>query len=167
MAAVPGVTQSLHTNSLDEALALPSEAAATLALRTQQVIACATGMAAVPDPFGGSYHVERLTDELGAKARNYIARIDAMGGMIPAIEQSYPQLEIAQASYSFQKKVRSGESVVVGVNRFQNQLQNPEMPLETLRIGEEADSETGQFAGPPGWCGSGEVPRGSEGRSPG
>lgn len=138
MAAVLGGTQSLHTNSLDEALALPSEAAATLALRTQQVIAFETGVAAVPDPFGGSYYVERLTDELEAQARDYIAKIDAMGGMIPAIEQSYPQLEIAQASYSFQKKVESGESVVVGVNRFQNQIDKAETPLETLRIGEEA-----------------------------
>lgn len=135
MAAVLGGTQSLHTNSLDEALALPSEAAATLALRTQQVIAYESGITAVPDPFGGSHYVEQLTDELEAKARDYIAKIDAMGGMIPAIEQSYPQQEIANASYGFQRQVESGEAVVVGVNRFRNET---ELPLATLRIGEEA-----------------------------
>ena len=135
MAAVLGGTQSLHTNSLDEALALPSEAAATLALRTQQVIAYESGVVAVPDPFGGSHYVEQLTDELEAKAREYIAKIDGMGGMIPAIEQSYPQLEIANASYAFQKKVEAGDAVVVGVNRFRNET---EVPVATLRIGEEA-----------------------------
>ncbi len=137
MAAVLGGAQSLHTNSLDEAFALPSEDAVTLALRTQQVIAYESGVTAAPDPFGGSHHVEQLTAQLDAGAREYIAKIDAMGGMIPAIEQGYPQAEIARASYEYQKTVESGASVVVGVNRFQS---GDDKPLALLRIDKSAET---------------------------
>ena len=137
MAAVLGGAQSLHTNSLDEAFALPSEAAATLALRTQQVIAYESGLAAVPDPFGGSYYVENLTHRLDQCAREYIAKIDSMGGMVPAIEAGFPQAEIAAASYEYQKNVEAGKTVVVGVNRFQEQA---EKPLELLRIDPAAET---------------------------
>jgi methylmalonyl-CoA mutase N-terminal domain/subunit len=136
MAAVLGGAQSLHTNSLDEAYALPGEHAATLALRTQQVIAYESGIPAVPDPFGGSFYVERLTLELEAGARDYIERIDAMGGMIPAIENGYPQNEIARASYEYQRRVESGDAVVVGVNRFQT---DERTPVEALRIDSKAE----------------------------
>jgi methylmalonyl-CoA mutase N-terminal domain/subunit len=139
MAAVLGGAQSLHTNSLDEAWALPSEHAATIALRTQQVIACESGVTAEPDPFGGSYFVEHLTSELERGARDYIRKIDAMGGMIPAIEAGYPQGEIARASYDYQRKVETGEAVVVGVNKFQ---ESEEKPLDLLRI--ERSAEAGQ-----------------------
>lgn len=118
LAAVMGGAQSLHTNSLDEAYALPSEAAATLALRTQQVIAYETGVAAMPDPFGGSEYLERLTCEMEKGARGYFARIDEMGGMIPAIERGFPQREIANASYEYQGAVERKEKIVVGVNAF-------------------------------------------------
>jgi methylmalonyl-CoA mutase N-terminal domain/subunit len=120
LAAVLGGAQSLHTNSLDEAYALPSEEAATLALRTQQVIAFESGVTSAPDPFGGSYFVERLTLDLEEGAREYFRKIDEMGGMVAAIERGYPQSEIAAASYAYQKNVESGEAVIVGVNRFQN-----------------------------------------------
>ena len=118
LAAVLGGTQSLHTNSLDEAYALPSEHAVTLALRTQQILAHETGVTATADPFGGSYFVERLTLDLEAGARDYIRQIDEMGGMIPAIEAGFPQSEIAAASYAYQRAVESQEKVIVGVNRF-------------------------------------------------
>lgn len=131
MAAVLGGCQSLHTNSLDEAYALPSEHAVTLALRTQQVIAHETGVTAEPDPFGGSEYVERLTAEIEASALDYIRRIDAMGGMVAAIDQGFPQAEIARASYEFQRSVEAGASVVVGVNKFQ---QVDEKTIDLLRI---------------------------------
>jgi methylmalonyl-CoA mutase N-terminal domain/subunit len=118
MAAVLGGTQSLHTNSLDEALALPTEQAATLALRTQQIIAHETGVADVVDPFGGSYFIEKLTSDLEEEARDYFDRIDRMGGMIEAIERGYPQREIAESSYRFHQAVESREKVIVGVNDF-------------------------------------------------
>jgi methylmalonyl-CoA mutase N-terminal domain/subunit len=138
MAAVLGGAQSLHTNSLDEAFALPTEQAATLALRTQQVIACESGITATPDPFGGSYLVEDLTARLDAGAREYIAKIDAMGGMIPAIEQGFPQAEIARASYAYQQKTESGETVVVGVNKFVSEEAGPS--LEILQMDRQAES---------------------------
>jgi methylmalonyl-CoA mutase N-terminal domain/subunit len=143
MAAVLGGAQSLHTNSLDEAYALPSEHAATLALRTQQVIAHESGIPAAADPFGGSYFVERLTLDLEEGARGYIRRIDEMGGMIPAIEDGYPQNEIARASYEYQRRVESGEAVVVGVNRFQTERIQPEkdQPIELLRIDAAAEAK--------------------------
>ena len=121
LAAVLGGAQSLHTNSLDEAYALPSEHAVTLALRTQQVLAYESGIAAAPDPLGGSEYVETLTDEIEQAANEYIRQIDGMGGMIPAIEIGFPQSEIANASYAFQRSVESGESVIVGVNKFEQQ----------------------------------------------
>jgi methylmalonyl-CoA mutase N-terminal domain/subunit len=118
MAAVLGGTQSLHTNSLDEALALPTERAATLALRTQQIIAHETGVTDVVDPFGGSYFVEKLTSDLEAEALDYFERIDRMGGMVEAIERGYPQREIAESSYRAHQEVESREKVIVGVNDF-------------------------------------------------
>jgi methylmalonyl-CoA mutase N-terminal domain/subunit len=134
MAAVLGGAQSLHTNSLDEAYALPSEHAVTIALRTQQVLAYESSIANTPDPLGGSYFVEKLTLETEAAANDYIRRIDAMGGMIPAIEAGFPQSEIASASYRYQREVESEERVVVGVNRFQSDDQ----PLELLHIDDAA-----------------------------
>ncbi len=120
MAAVLGGAQSLHTNSLDEAYALPSEEAVTLALRTQQILAYETGITNTPDPLGGSYFVEKLTLDMESAANDYIREIDALGGMIPAIEAGFPQREIAAASYRYQQEVESGERVIVGANRFQS-----------------------------------------------
>ncbi len=136
MAAVLGGCQSLHTNSLDEAYALPSEHAVTVALRTQQVIAYETGITAEPDPLGGSYFLEKLTLDVEEAANAYIRRIDEMGGMIPAIERGYPQTEIANASYEFQHSVELGESVIVGVNKF---TEKDEKPIELLQIDETAE----------------------------
>lgn len=130
MAAVLGGAQSLHTNSLDEAYALPSEQAVTLALRTQQILAYETGVANTPDPLGGSYFVEKLTLQAESEANDYIRRIDEMGGMIPAIEGGFPQREIAAASYRYQREIESGERVIVGANRFQSEDQ----PIELLQI---------------------------------
>ncbi len=118
LSAVLGGTNSLHTNSLDEALALPTAAAATLALRTQQILAYETGVAGVVDPFGGSYFVERLTRDLEDEAENYFRAIDKMGGMIAAIERGYPQREIAESAYRFQRDVERRRQVIVGVNEF-------------------------------------------------
>jgi methylmalonyl-CoA mutase N-terminal domain/subunit len=132
MSAVLGGTQSLHTNSLDEAYALPSEHAATIALRTQQVIAYESGVTDESDPFGGSYFVERLTLDLDSGARDYIRRIDEMGGMIAAIERGFPQREIAEASYRYQREIEAGEKAIVGVNRFVTEEREP--PIEILRI---------------------------------
>jgi methylmalonyl-CoA mutase N-terminal domain/subunit len=134
LAAVLGGAQSLHTNSLDEAYALPGEHAVTLALRTQQVLAYESGVSGVPDPLGGSYFVEKLTLEVEAAAKDYIRRIDEMGGMIPAIEAGFPQAEIAAASYRYQREVEEGERVIVGVNRFESE----ERGIDVLRIGEDA-----------------------------
>jgi methylmalonyl-CoA mutase N-terminal domain/subunit len=132
MAAVLGGAQSLHTNSLDEAYALPSEQAVTIALRTQQVLAYESGIAATPDPLGGSYFLEELTRDTETAANDYIRSIDEMGGMIPAIEAGFPQSEIAGASYRYQREVEAGERIVVGVNRFQSDDQ----PIELLQIDE-------------------------------
>jgi methylmalonyl-CoA mutase N-terminal domain/subunit len=131
LAAVLGGCQSLHTNSLDEAYALPSEHAATLALRTQQVIAYETGVTGEPDPLGGSYFLEQLTVDVENAANEYIRRIDDMGGMIAAIERGFPQTEIANASYRYQHSVERGESVIVGVNQFKDQSVQP---IELLQI---------------------------------
>src|SRR5689334_2941791 len=133
LSAVLGGTQSLHTNSLDEALALPTEEAATLALRTQQIIAHETGVTNVVDPLGGSYFVERLTDDIEQEALEYFAAIDRMGGMVEAIERGYPQKEIAESAYKFQQAVERREKVIVGVNDF---VQTDEKPLEILYIDE-------------------------------
>jgi methylmalonyl-CoA mutase N-terminal domain/subunit len=129
---VLGGAQSLHTNSLDEAYALPGEHAVTIALRTQQVLAYESGIAVTPDPLGGSYFLEKLTAESEVAANRYIRQIDEMGGMIPAIENGFPQSEIAAASYRYQREVETGDRVVVGVNRFQSDDQ----PIELLQIDE-------------------------------
>jgi methylmalonyl-CoA mutase, N-terminal domain len=132
LSAVLGGTQSLHTNSLDEAWALPTEFAATIALRTQQVIAHETGVTNTVDPLGGSYFVETLTNEVERGAWEYIDRIDAMGGMVQAIERGYPQREISEASYRYQVALDKKQKIMVGVNDFVAQ----EKPLETLQIDE-------------------------------
>jgi methylmalonyl-CoA mutase N-terminal domain/subunit len=132
LAGVLGGTQSLHTNSLDEAWALPTEFAATIALRTQQIIAHETGVTNTVDPLGGSYFVETLTNEIEQGAWEYIRRIDAMGGMVAAIERSYPQREIAEASYRYQMAVDKKEKIIVGVNEFVTK----EKPLDILQIDE-------------------------------
>ncbi len=118
LAAVLGGTQSLHTNSLDETLALPTEEAVTVALRTQQIIAEESGVANTIDPLAGSYFVEELTNRIEAAALEYIQKLDDMGGMLRAIEAGYPQKEIAESAYQFQKQLDSGEKVIVGVNRY-------------------------------------------------
>jgi methylmalonyl-CoA mutase, N-terminal domain len=134
MAAVLGGAQSLHTNSLDEAYALPSEQAVTLALRTQQILACETGVVNTPDPLGGSYFVEQLTLQTESQAQDYIKRIDEMGGMLPAIEIGFPQKEIAAASYRYQHEIESGERTIVGANGFQSEAH----PIELLQLDEAA-----------------------------
>src|SRR5438067_1376717 len=131
LAAVLGGTQSLHTNSFDEALALPTEEAARLALRTQQVIAHEIGVVNTTDPLGGSYYLEALTNELERQAYEYFDRIEQLGGVVAAIEQNFFQREIAEASFRYQAEVEAGRRVVVGVNRYE--LEN-EPPLEILRI---------------------------------
>jgi methylmalonyl-CoA mutase, N-terminal domain len=136
LAAVLGGCQSLHANALDEALALPTEGAALLALRTQQIIAQETGAVNTVDPVAGSYAIEKLTDEIEAGARDYISKIDAVGGMLKAIEAGYVQREIQKAAYEYQRAVESGEQVVVGVNRFQAE---EERPIPTLRIDPEIE----------------------------
>jgi methylmalonyl-CoA mutase N-terminal domain/subunit len=118
LAGVLGGTQSLHTNSLDEALALPTEEAATIALRTQQIIAHESGVANAADPLGGSWLVEKLTNELEAEALEYFRRIDAMGGMVAAVERGFPQREIQESAFRFQQAVERKEKVIVGVNEF-------------------------------------------------
>jgi methylmalonyl-CoA mutase N-terminal domain/subunit len=138
LAAVFGGTQSLHTNSYDETYALPTEDAATLALRTQQVIAEESGVAAVVDPLGGSYFVESLTDRVEEEAMRYIERIDRMGGIVRAIEEGYPQREIAQSAYEFQRKVDAGERAVVGVNKYVTDTSD-EIP--TLKIDHAPEEE--------------------------
>ena len=131
LAGVLGGTQSLHTNSYDEALALPTEEAVTIALRTQQVIAHETGVAATADPLGGSYFVEALTDEMEARCYEYFAKIDELGGMVEAVKRNYPQHEIADAAFSLQQEIDAGERVVVGVNRY---VAEDEEPIPTLRV---------------------------------
>jgi methylmalonyl-CoA mutase N-terminal domain/subunit len=131
LAAVLGGCQSLHANALDEALALPTEQAALLALRTQQIIANETGVVNTVDPLAGSYAIEKLTNEIEADAQDYISKIDAMGGMLRAIEAGYVQQEIQKAAYDYQKAVDAGAQVVVGVNRFQAE---EERPIPTLRL---------------------------------
>ncbi|MFL5884545.1 MAG: methylmalonyl-CoA mutase [Thermoleophilaceae bacterium] len=131
LGAVLGGTQSLHTNSYDEALALPTEEAVRLALRTQQVIAHETGATNTIDPLGGSYFVEALTDRMEEAAYEYFRKIDELGGMVEAIKQTYPQREIADASFRYQQEVDDGQRIVVGVNRYRV---DEEEPLEILRI---------------------------------
>jgi methylmalonyl-CoA mutase N-terminal domain/subunit len=132
LAAVLGGTQSLHTNSLDEAWALPTESAATIALRTQQILAYESGVTNTADPFGGSYFVEVLTNEIERGAWDYIEKIDALGGMVAAIERGYPQREIADAAYRYQVAVDRKEKIIVGVNAYVTD----EKPIELLQIDE-------------------------------
>jgi methylmalonyl-CoA mutase N-terminal domain/subunit len=136
LSAVLGGTQSLHTNSFDEALALPTEEAVRVALRTQQILAHETGVTNTIDPLGGSYFVEALTDRLEEQAYEYFRKIDELGGMVDAIKQNYPQREIADASFQLQSEIERGERVIVGVNRYQS---GPEEPLEILRIPPELE----------------------------
>jgi methylmalonyl-CoA mutase N-terminal domain/subunit len=136
MAAVLGGTQSLHTNALDEALALPTEQAATLAVRTQQILAHETGIADLVDPLGGAYFVERLTLDLERDALAYFDTIDRMGGMVEAIEKGFPQREIAESAYAFQQAVERRDTIVVGVNEFVSR--DEEQQLRTLYIDEIA-----------------------------
>lgn len=131
LAAVLGGVQSLHTNSMDETLALPTEEAAKVALRTQQIIAEESGVANVVDPLGGSYYVENLTNEIEREARVYIEKIDSFGGMLRAVEVGFPQKEIAESSYRFQLRVESKEEVIVGVNAYND---NDETVIPTLKI---------------------------------
>jgi methylmalonyl-CoA mutase, N-terminal domain len=142
LAAVLGGTQSLHTDSYDEALALPTAEAARIALRTQQIIAYESGVAQTVDPLGGSYFVEKFTLDMEKGAFDYFDKLDAMGGMVRAIENGYPQKEIAEASYQYQRAVEAGEKVIVGVNDFTIE----EKPPETLYIDESvARQQTGKL----------------------
>jgi methylmalonyl-CoA mutase, N-terminal domain len=136
LSAVLGGTQSLHTNSFDEALALPTEEAVRLALRTQQIIAHETGVTNTIDPLGGSYFVEALTDRMETAAYEYFAKIDELGGMVEAIKQNYPQREIADASFTLQEEIESQGRIIVGVNRYQ---QAEERQLEILKIPPELE----------------------------
>jgi methylmalonyl-CoA mutase N-terminal domain/subunit len=138
LAAVLGGTQSLHTNSLDETLALPSEFAATVALRTQQILADEIGVTNTIDPLAGSYFIESLTNQVEEKAWAYINRIDNMGGMVAAIEKGFPQTEIANAAYHYQQQIDKGEKVIVGVNRY---VTEEEVPVEILEINEEVEEK--------------------------
>jgi methylmalonyl-CoA mutase N-terminal domain/subunit len=131
LAAVMGGTQSLHTNSFDEALALPTEEAVRVALRTQQIIATETGVANTADPLGGSWFVEQLTDEMERSAYEYFARIDELGGMVEAIRRNFPQREIAEASFRYQQELNERRRIVVGVNDF---IQSDEEEMPILRI---------------------------------
>jgi methylmalonyl-CoA mutase, N-terminal domain len=131
LAGVLGGTQSLHTNSYDEALALPTEDAVRIALRTQQIIAHETGVTNTIDPLGGAYFVEALTDQLERQAYDYFAKIDELGGMVAAVKDNYPQREIADASFELQNEIDAGRRIVVGVNEYR---QHDEQPLEILRI---------------------------------
>jgi len=137
LAGVLGGVQSLHTNSLDETLALPSEQAAMVALRTQQILAEESGVANVVDPLGGSWAIEALTDHVEREARAYIDRVDEIGGMIRAIEVGYPQKEIAEAAWVYQRQIDQGEKTVVGVNRYQVP---EERPPELLRVPLEVEA---------------------------
>jgi methylmalonyl-CoA mutase N-terminal domain/subunit len=136
LAAVLGGTQSLHTNSYDEALALPTEEAVRVALRTQQIIAHETGVVNTIDPLGGSYFIEALTERMEQAAYAYFEKIDELGGMVEAIKQNYPQREIADASFRYQEEVEAGQRLVVGVNAYEHE---DEAHLEILRIAPELE----------------------------
>ena len=136
LSAVLGGTQSLHTNSYDEALALPTEDAVRLALRTQQIIAHETGVTSTIDPLGGSYFVEALTDRMEQAAYDYFAKIEELGGMVAAVKKNFPQREIAEASWQYQEEVDAGKRLVVGVNRYE---EADEVPIQILRIDPELE----------------------------
>ncbi|UCF35669.1 MAG: methylmalonyl-CoA mutase family protein [Acidobacteriota bacterium] len=141
LAAVLGGTNSLHTNSLDEAYALPTEEAVQIALRTQQIIAYESGVPDVVDPLGGSYYVEALTDRLETDALSYFEEIDRLGGMLAAIERGFPQKEIQEAAYTYQKAIEEEREVIVGVNRFRSE---DTQPIETLQIRDSLQGEQEQ-----------------------
>ncbi len=136
LAAVLGGAQSLHTNALDETLALPTEESVRIALRTQQILAHESGVPNVADPLGGSYYVESLTDEMEREAEALFAEIDAQGGVVAAIESGWFQRQIARSAARFQEEVEQGRKIIVGVNEF---VEADEAPVEILRIGDEAD----------------------------
>ena len=136
MAAVLGGTQSLHTNSMDEALALPSEKAVRIALRTQQVIAHESGVADTVDPFAGSYYVEYLTNKIEEDVNKYFDKIDSLGGMVKSIERGFPQKEIQDSAYNYQKAIEKGEAIVVGVNKF---IMEEKRPDELLKVNPEVE----------------------------
>ena len=162
LGAVLGGTQSLHTNSLDEALALPTAEAATLALRTQQVIAHESGVTGVVDPLGGSYFVEALTADMERGAREYFDTIDRMGGMVEAIERGYPQREIAESAYRFQQAVERNERIIVGVNDF---VEEESRGVPTLYI-DEAAADAADRAPAPAAAGPRQRPRAPRPRRP-
>jgi methylmalonyl-CoA mutase N-terminal domain/subunit len=141
LAAVLGGTQSLHTNSMDEALALPTEQAVQVALRTQQIIANESGVADTVDPLAGSYFIENLTDALETQAETYLTKIDELGGALVAIEQGYIQHEIQESAYRYQRQVEAGQQTIVGVNRF---TVSGETPPELLRVDERVAQEQRQ-----------------------
>jgi len=138
LAAVLGGCQSLHTNSMDETLALPTEAAATLALRTQQVLAHETGVTNTVDPLAGSYAIETLTNELEAEAWDYFARIEQVGGVLAATESGFFRHEIAESAFRYSQEMDRGEHIVVGVNAYQEQAKTP---IETLKIDPSVETE--------------------------
>ena len=138
LAAVLGGAQSLHTNAKDEALALPTEQAARLALRTQQILAHESGVTEAVDPLGGSWYIERLTNDLEEEAGSYLVRIRSMGGMLPAIESGFVSQQIQESAFRYQQRVESGEQVVVGVNRFRDDKPNA---LELHRIDPESQRQ--------------------------
>jgi len=138
LAGVLGGTQSLHTNALDEALALPTEEAARIALRTQQILANETGVADTIDPFGGSYYLEKLTDDLESRAYDYFCQLDEIGGMVRAIELGFPQREIGEAAYRYQRKLELQEEVIVGVNQY---VSNDAVPIDLLTIDPQVERD--------------------------
>jgi methylmalonyl-CoA mutase N-terminal domain/subunit len=138
LAAVLGGTQSLHTNSLDEVLALPSDFAVNIALRTQQIIAEETGVVNTIDPLAGSFYIESLTNEIEKKAWEYIEKIDKMGGMLAAIDRGFPQREVSNAAYEYQKRVDNGERTVIGINKY---MSDTEPPITVLKVDEKAQNE--------------------------
>jgi methylmalonyl-CoA mutase N-terminal domain/subunit len=138
LAGVLGGTQSLHTNALDEALALPTEAAARIALRTQQILANETGVADTIDPFGGSYYLEKLTDDLESRAYDYFRQLDEIGGMVRAIELGFPQREIGEAAYRYQRKLELQEEVIVGVNQH---VSDAAVPIDILTIDPQVERD--------------------------
>ncbi len=138
MAAILGGTQSLHTNSMDEVLALPTEKAVQIALRTQQIIACETGVTNTIDPLAGSYFVESLTNRMEQGAEEYFTKIEALGGVLDAIDKNFFQKEIADAAYRYQKEIEAKDRIIVGVNEF---VQEEQLGIETLKIDLEIERE--------------------------
>jgi methylmalonyl-CoA mutase N-terminal domain/subunit len=138
LAGVLGGTQSLHTNSMDETHALPTEESVTIAVRTQQILAHESGVANTVDPLAGSYFVEKLTCELEEEALEYIRKIEEIGGMVPAIEKGYPQREIQEAAYRYQKQVESGDKFIVGINKYAD---DEPVPIDILRIDQAVEDE--------------------------